>query len=310
MNTKILDCTLRDGGYYCSWDFDDSMVRRYLAAMEASGIDMVELGFRANTIDGFAGKYAFCRDEMLRELTAEYSFEIAVMIDGKNFIEGSQVDQGALSALFAPSVESPIDLIRITSTVTTAEPVAEMADVLHALGYAVSVNIMRTSMLSEEEIALVGRFLADSKASVAYLADSFGGLLPHETARKVASLKDAFGRQVGFHPHDNLGLALANSLAAMDSGADVVDSSVLGMGRGAGNLRTEQLLHCFVVALLDQGLKLGASCAKPGTANQVRHQCDIFTIGHVELHICSQLDLWDSVSSGGNKTVGDRVGIS
>lgn len=239
---SVLDCTLRDGGYYCDWDFDDDMVRRYLDGIVASGIRLVEMGFRSRSSRGFAGKYKFCPDALIADCLPD-GMRVAVMIDGKDFVQkGKEIAEDRLLDLFAPKPESRVDIVRITATEAIVPGVAEIARVLRHLGYTVSVNLMQASVLTDAAIGAVAGALDDSPVDILYIADSFGGLTPSRTSRLFALHMKNFSRDLGFHGHDNLGLALANSIAAVDSGATLVDCSLLGMGRGAGNLRTEQLL--------------------------------------------------------------------
>ena len=150
MGVQILDCTLRDGGYYCDWDFDDRTVRRYVDAVGNSGIEYVEIGFRSLPGEGFAGKYKFSRDSMIRELFKDSRVRIAVMIDGKEFIKGEEIHKDNLLKLLRPKVESRVDLVRITATHNTLRPVLKIAQLVGSLGYAVAVNVMQSSLLSAD----------------------------------------------------------------------------------------------------------------------------------------------------------------
>lgn len=236
---EVLDCTLRDGGYYNAWDFPDALVTGYLDAMEELAVDWVEIGFRTQNVRGFAGRYQFCTDEWLGEILSGRRLKIAVMIDGKSFTHEGWEE--SLSALFVPCEDSPADMVRITATASTLPAILPVAGFLRDLGYMASIQLMRGSLLSEDEVRSVVGSAKGGPVDYFYLADSFGGMLPAEISTKIAIIKEEFGGLVGFHPHDNLGLAMANTFSAMDAGADIVDCSVMGMGRGAGNLKTEQL---------------------------------------------------------------------
>ncbi|MFQ5801475.1 MAG: aldolase catalytic domain-containing protein [Candidatus Methylomirabilales bacterium] len=243
LGLEILDCTLRDGGYYNNWDFDDTTVERYLDGVVSSGIHYVEIGFRSKSKQGFAGKYKFCKDGHLRGLFANRPVGVAVMIDGKDFIRSSgDIDREGLLELFRPKPESPVDLVRITTTQATLPAVLRIGGLIKDLGYLVSINVMRASMLSESHLAETARTADRSQVDILYIADSFGGLTPDETRKLFVVIRENFSRRMAFHAHDNLGFALSNTLAAIDGGAEMVDCSLLGMGRGAGNLRTEQFL--------------------------------------------------------------------
>jgi 4-hydroxy 2-oxovalerate aldolase len=205
------------------------------------------MGYRAPAFDGTSGPYRYSRDDLLRERCAGLGLGVAVMLDSAALGgAGDAPDVAQLRALFAPREESPVELVRVATTADRVRRAATVGAVLADLGYRVSINVMRASLLAPADIRRAALALAG--ADVVYLADSFGALTPTGAHARVAALREAFGGQVGFHAHDNLGLALANTLAAIDAGATMVDASVLGMGRGGGNLRTELLL-----LLLQQG---------------------------------------------------------
>ena len=243
LRISVLDCTLRDGGYYNNWDFEDGLVDRYVKAIAGSGVQYLELGFRSPDRKGFAGRFKYCSDALIDRLVPAVAPVIAVMIDGRDFIADSGgIDEKSLNELFSLRDKSRVELVRVTATQSTTAEVVRISDILKSLGYAVSVNLMRASLLSDRELVDSARTLENSYVDVMYLADSFGGLEPTRVAEAFRILKDNFSRRLGFHAHDNTGLALANSIAAIEAGAAMIDSSISGMGRGAGNLSTEQFL--------------------------------------------------------------------
>jgi 4-hydroxy 2-oxovalerate aldolase len=239
MAIEILDCTLRDGGYNNLWDFNDALVRRYLSALDRTGVTWVEMGYRSAASSGPAGAYRYCTDQLLRTHEKSLSLRFAVMIDGKAICQSGS---GGVAALFGPRSQSPVDLVRIAATIPLLPDLLPVCESLKALGYRVAVNLMQASEKSPAELGEAARFMDASGADMLYLADSFGSLTPAAVRPRVEAIASTFTRKIGFHAHDNLGLALANTLAAVDAGATIVDSSVGGMGRGAGNTRTEQLL--------------------------------------------------------------------
>jgi 4-hydroxy 2-oxovalerate aldolase len=239
MSIEILDCTLRDGGYNNLWDFSDALVRRYLAALDRTGVTWVEMGYRSPASSGPAGAYRYCTDQMLWTLAKGSSLRFAVMIDGKAIC---QPESGGVHALFGPRRESPVDLVRIAATIPLLPNLLSVCASLKQLGYRVAVNLMQASEKSPAELREAAAFMDASDADMLYLADSFGSMTPASVRPRMEAIAGSFSRKIGFHAHDNLGLALANTLAAVDAGATIIDSSVAGMGRGAGNTRTEQLL--------------------------------------------------------------------
>ena len=106
-NIKILDCTLRDGGYYNKWDFDHAVVNRYLAAMKAASVNVVELGFRSLPKNTFMGPYVYTTDEFINQLDLPKGPVYGVMIDGKEFIENSGGSGSSINKLFQIKEKSP-----------------------------------------------------------------------------------------------------------------------------------------------------------------------------------------------------------
>lgn len=244
MTVEVLDCTLRDGGHHNDWYFCPSLVDRYLAAVKTAGVRYVEMGYRTPQQHAFgSGPFRFCSEELLKESCTGIDVGIAIMIETKMLrAESAAQARASTAAILHPRRGSVAGMVRIASSISDVVATARLCNAARRLEYDVTVNLMRGSTVETAEITRAATILRDSGAMVVYIADSFGGLLPDGTRARVAAALEAFGGRVGFHAHDNMGLALANSIAAMEAGATLIDASVCGMGRGGGNLRTEQLL--------------------------------------------------------------------
>ena len=237
----LLDCTLRDGGYYNAWDFPEDMVQKYLDAIHAADVDVVEIGFRSLSNSGFKGPYAFSTDSLIRGLAIPDDLQIGVMVNGSELID-QQTQEDALSLLFPlPCQESPIDLVRVACHVNEFAASLPAANWLKSQGYRVGFNLMQVADRNEEEIKSLAELASSYPLDVLYFADSTGSLKPDQTAKIIHWLRDYWKGSLGIHTHDNLGLALSNTLRALDEGVTWVDSTVTGMGRGPGNARTEEL---------------------------------------------------------------------
>ncbi len=236
--TEVLDCTLRDGGYYTDWDFTPETVRTYLHSVARLPISFVEVGYVNDPGHGYTGEFNYLTPERLREIRAELRDDqkLVVMIDGKNLVPER------LPALFAPLV-GLVDVVRITVAPTALEHGIALGRALKELDFQVGFNVMYLSTYQDDLKRIQPAFeAADSFDSIA-LVDSFGGCLPGAVTRLFEELRQLLpDKIIGFHGHDNMCLAFANTLAAIDAGADVVDGTFTGMGRGAGNLRTETVL--------------------------------------------------------------------
>lgn len=240
-NLTLLDCTLRDGGYYNSWNFSSELVAKYLNAMQAANVDIVELGFRSLNNSGFKGAYAFTTDEFVRTLNVPSSLQIGVMING-NELTGNLPYKDVLQQLFPNSSEnSPVSLVRIACHVHEFEKALPASKWLKARGFQVGFNLMQVADRSEKEIKELAHKAKEYPIDSLYFADSMGSMQPTKTAQIIQWLRSEWDGPLGIHTHDNLGLALSNTLCAIKEGVTWIDSTVTGMGRGPGNARTEEL---------------------------------------------------------------------
>jgi 4-hydroxy 2-oxovalerate aldolase len=236
-----MDCSLRDGGYYNVWDFPAELVTNYLVAMQAASVDVVELGFRFLKNEGFKGAHAFTTDDYLRGLSIPNDLTIGVMVNGADLFSDLG-REAALERLFLTKAEdSPVDLVRLACHYRELEAVFPAVEWLHSRGYRVGVNLMQISERTEEELHNFARMASATPVEVLYFADSMGGMTPSDTAAVIRCLRTQWDGPIGVHTHDNLGLALSNTLKAADEGATWLDATVTGMGRGPGNARTEEL---------------------------------------------------------------------
>lgn len=238
---NFLDCTFRDGGYYNAWDFERDLVDRYLQAMAAAGVDIVELGFRFIDTVGFRGACAYTTDEYIRQLTVPGRLKVAVMVNASDLVNATSLDE-ALNLLFPNTkADSPVSLVRIACHAHEVEAVLPATTWLIERGFAVGLNIMQIADRSQQEVMALSAEVARFPVDVLYFADSMGSMDPDQVIEIIRWIREAWTGPVGIHTHDNMGLGLQNTLCALDNGASWADSTVTGMGRGPGNTRTEEL---------------------------------------------------------------------
>ena len=243
MTTPILlDCTFRDGGYYNAWDFPVDTVNAYLTAMKAAQVDIVELGFRFIENRGFKGPNAYTTDDYLRSLDIPEGLTVGVMINGGDML----TDLGLTRTLehFFPELarSTPVDLVRFACHYREFDRVLPAVGWLHEHGYRVGFNLMQITDRTREEVLDYARKAKEWPVESLYFADSMGSMTPDDTARIIGWLREEWDGPIGVHTHDNMGLALPNTLRAAAEGATWLDSTVTGMGRGPGNARTEELV--------------------------------------------------------------------
>lgn len=237
----LLDCTLRDGGYYNGWDFTIDLINEYLRAMQTVGVDVVELGLRSLNARGFKGPCAFTKDEFVDGLALPSNVKLGVMVNASELLMDSD-STSCLAKLFPLNASrSKVSLVRIACHVHEFSSILPLTSILKDAGYLVGINLMQVADRSDEEIIALGREASAYPVDVLYVADSMGSMTPRHTAKIVDLLRHEWAGEIGIHTHDNMGLALSNTLEALNNGVTWVDSTVTGMGRGPGNARTEEL---------------------------------------------------------------------
>jgi len=238
---KFLDCTLRDGGYYNNWDFDEQLVKDYLFAMAAAKVDFVELGFRSFESQGFRGAFAYTTDAFLESLNVPDELGIGVMMNASEIVKYPAGAIAAVQAMFSPYEESPVGLIRFACHFHEFEGTLPACSWLKEAGYTVGINLMQIADRSDDEIESIAKLASEYPLDVLYFADSMGSLGPDEVNHIVSRLRNFWKGELGIHAHDNMGRAILNNIRAMAEGVSWVDSTVTGMGRGPGNAQTEYM---------------------------------------------------------------------
>lgn len=231
----IFDCTLRDGGYYTQWDFDKPLVDQYITALNKLPIDYIEVGYRSPLQSSYFGKYFYLPLYELKSLREQSNKKLSVMLNEKH------VGPEHLPKILKPIV-GLVDIIRMAVKPHQLDRAIALAKEIKKYGFKVGFNMMYMSKWKDDERFIHSLDRVNGVADVLYIVDSYGGGFPHEVKRIVQQLKPRLDCQLGFHGHNNLETALTNTLAALEAGVACVDSTILGMGRGAGNLKTELLL--------------------------------------------------------------------
>ena len=154
MNIKLLDCTLRDGGYYNNWDFSPDLIKEYLEAMISIQADFVEIGFRFINNNDFKGGCAFSTDDYINSLNIPNKLKnkIGVMVNGSDILSqgNSKSDvHKVLEEIFVPKQQSPVSLVRIACHINEFEDCLSAAIWLKDQGYKVGFNLMQINNADE-----------------------------------------------------------------------------------------------------------------------------------------------------------------
>lgn len=239
---KILDCTLRDGGYYNNWNFSPALINEYIKAVHAAGVNIVELGLRSLKNNGFKGACAFTTDDFIRTLEIPDGVTVGVMINASELIGNDFSLEVALDKFFPePASTSPVKLVRVACHTHEFAESLPASSWLKERGFIVGFNLMQVADRTAEEIESLSKEAQKWPLDVLYFADSMGSMTPDHTAKIIALLRKHWQGPLGIHTHDNMGLALQNTMRAMTESVTWLDATVTGMGRGPGNAKTEHL---------------------------------------------------------------------
>ena len=157
---------------------------------------------------------------------------------------GSNEDLDRFKECFMNAKKSRVDIVRVATYMHDADKTEPLVDYLKNQGYIVCINLMKISESGDQEIESTVKQINEWKipADVLYIADSFGNLDTEKTGKLIDLVSNYWDGDIGFHAHNNQGKALTNTIAAMKRSATWLDSTILGMGRGAGNASTESLM--------------------------------------------------------------------
>ncbi len=238
---KVMDCTIRDGGLINDHKFDDGFVRGVYQACVEAGVDYMEVGYKASrkifAPDKFGG-WKHCREDDLRRVVGDNPtpMKLAVMADA----EKTDYHEDIL-----PKKDSVLDVIRVATYIYQIPTAVDMIKDAHDKGYEVTANLMAVSTVPDPDLNSALEALAQTPASTIVVVDSFGSLYAEQIEILVHKYQQAMagtGKEIGIHAHNNQQLAFANTIEAIIHGANRVDATMGGLGRGAGNCPMELLL--------------------------------------------------------------------
>lgn len=245
---KLFDCSMRDGGYMNNWYFSKEQARACYSATKDCGIEYCEIGFRRN--EHTNGPWFYTPESLVNETYGDIvtpECRLAIMAQMGTFT----IDD------FVPKSESHISMVRVLiayhckdkdDSKLDTELIHETVDMckkLRELGYEVSINIGRIDKMSDEQIEKTCEIIKDAPIEYFYLADTYGNLGIYKMRQILTNIKKYYDGKIGFHAHDNLKNASVKAIDALYNGADIVDVTFGGFGRGSGNARSEYVLAHF-----------------------------------------------------------------
>ena len=231
----LTDTTLRDGNHSISHQFSPDDVAKVAAGLQNSGVDIIEIG-HGDGINGSTINYGFAKYDDLSIIKAAASVlttsKLAVLLlPGIGTVE-----------MLEEAKHAGAKVVRVATHVTEADVSAQHIRAAKDMGLWTVGFLMMSHMTSVERLVEEAKKMESYGADVVYTTDSAGAMVPDDVKARVSALLNAVKIPVGHHAHNNLGCAIANSLAAVESGATYVDGSLAGLGAGAGNTPTETLI--------------------------------------------------------------------
>ncbi|MFP4597961.1 MAG: 4-hydroxy-2-oxovalerate aldolase [Persicimonas sp.] len=245
----VNDVTLRDGMHALSHQYTVDQMRQIARKLDEAKVDIVEVS-HGDGLNGNSFNYGFSAHTELEYLQAVRE----------------ELDHAKLAALSLPGIgtfeeiemarEAGIDTIRVATHCTEADVSRQHIEGSREMGLDTVGFLMMAHMIPAAELVEQAKLMESYGAHCVYVTDSAGALLMDETRERVAALKDALDCEVGFHNHNNLSLGVANTIIAIEAGADRVDASLAGMGAGAGNCPLEALIAVTDRMGIDTGVEL------------------------------------------------------
>ncbi|EEL88248.1 hypothetical protein bcere0029_19200 [Bacillus cereus AH1272] len=245
MPVKITEVCLRDGSHVMKHQFTEKQVRSVTRALDEAGMHYIEVSHG----DGLGGSTLQYGKSLVNEMKL---IEAAV----------DECKQAKVAVLLIPGIGTIHELkqaanigaklVRVATHVTEADVSAQHIQFARELGMEVCGFLMMAHSAPVEKLVEQAKLMEDYGAEAIYVTDSAGALLPHEVRERIRALRQSLNIEIGFHGHNNLSVAVANTVTAIEEGATRIDGSVRCLGAGAGNAQTEVLL-----AVLDRmGYKL------------------------------------------------------
>ena len=235
---NILDCTVRDGSYVIDFQYEKKIMAYLVKGLAEAGIPKIEVGHGVG-FDAHRSQYNPAKH------TEEEYITTANLFKGKSKIGHFFIPNIGKLENIPKSIEWGLDFIRIGTNIHEIEQAKEAVKIAKDCGLEVSINLMKSYALDPENFREKALIADSFEPDVICIVDSAGGMFQEDIRTYIRTVRDDLTAVLGFHGHNNLMLAIANTLTAIEEGVKVIDSSLLGMGRGGGNAQTEVLATIF-----------------------------------------------------------------
>jgi len=246
---QLTEVCLRDGSHVVAHQFTEEQVRNVARGLDKAGMHYIEVSHG----DGLGGS------------TLQYGKSL---VDEMKLIEAAvdECENAKVAVLLIPGIgtvnelkqasELGAQLVRVATHATEADVSAQHISKARELGMESLGFLMMAHSVSVEKLVEQAKLMESYGAGAVYVTDSAGALLPNEVRERIKALRNSLDIEVGFHAHNNLTVAVANTIVAIEEGATRIDGSVRCLGAGAGNTQTEVLLAVMERMGIDVGIDL------------------------------------------------------
>jgi 4-hydroxy 2-oxovalerate aldolase len=246
----LYDVTLRDGSHALNHQLTKEQIMTYAKLADSAGVSVVEVGhgIGSGASSLLIGKSLLSDEEMLR--TARDHLKKALL--SIHIVPG----YATISRDIAKAIDCGVDIIRVAAQCTEADTTEQHISYIREKGRRVYGGLMMSHMISPEMLVQEALKMESYGAEGITILDSAGKFLPEDVTERIGLLSRSLKVPIGFHGHNNLGMAIANSLAAVKAGAHIIDGSICGFGGGAGNASIELLAAVFSMNKFSTGVDL------------------------------------------------------
>lgn len=244
----LFDSTLRDGNHAVRHQIGKEQIEDYCLAMDGTGVHTIIVG-HGNGLGASSLQVGFSKlseHEMLE--TARKNLEKTRL--GAYMIPGF----GTIRDNLEPAIRDGVEVFTIGCHCTEADTTKQHIEFLRKKEKEVYGVLMMYHMASAEKLLEEARKMQSYGAMGVILMDSAGASTPDMVQRTVSTLYDSLRIHVGFHPHNNMGMAVANAYTAYMEGADIIDGTLRGFGAGAGNCQLEDVVALFEKCRIKTGI--------------------------------------------------------
>lgn len=234
--TQIYDVTLRDGNHALRHQLQSNFVRDYCKIADDSGVWAVEVG-HGNGLG--ASSYLVGKS---------FESDFNLLSAARSALNKSKLAVHTIPGFatikrdLIPAIECGVDIFRVATHVTEASTAEKHIEYLANKDVIVHGVLMMSHMISIEGLVYQAELMHKYGASGIILMDSSGHFVPKDVQERVSAVKNKLPVDVGFHAHNNLGVAVTNALEAKLAGASIIDGASMGLGAGAGNAQLENIV--------------------------------------------------------------------